>query len=135
MSDSSSIKSSPNSISPVAVKSPSKATLNPVKNIAIRMSITPGKPSIIPGSPKPYLMERTMLLGAILDAFKEHDFWTLRALNDRFKQPEQYLLWNLETIAVLHEGGEHDGTYELMPEVQEWMYYDNCHEGYYQYIL
>jgi transcription initiation factor TFIIF subunit beta len=80
-------------------------------------------------------MQRTVLIGALLDAFKENDFWTLRALNDKLKQPEQYLLWNLETLADLSEGGEHDGTYKLKPEVRDWMYYENCYEDYEDYGL
>lgn len=120
MSKSSSMKASPDSASPVAAQNPSKATLDTRIGSASWLASIESKPS-----PSPYLMQRSVLTSEILVAFKENDFWTLRALNDRIKQPEQYLLWNLETMADYIEGGYFDGTYELKPE---WKYFDEMND-------
>lgn len=60
-------------------------------------------------------MPRNQLLDILFSSFREKDHWSIRPLRERTQQPEVYLKEVLSEIAFLHRSGEHNGTWELMP--------------------
>ena len=48
-----------------------------------------------------------------MDCFKEYEFWPLKALKERTKQPEAYLKQTLEMVAYLVRSGPHAATWHL----------------------
>ncbi|GJE89928.1 transcription initiation factor IIF subunit beta [Phanerochaete sordida] len=60
-------------------------------------------------------MPRNQLLDALFSAFREREFWSVKELRARTQQPEVYLKDVLGEIAAMHRSGEHNGTWELLP--------------------
>ncbi|GMM29243.1 transcription factor IIF subunit [Martiniozyma asiatica (nom. inval.)] len=50
-------------------------------------------------------LEKNELLEKILECFKEYEYWSLKNLKLRLKQPEQYLREILEDVAQMEKGG------------------------------
>ncbi|KAJ9669352.1 hypothetical protein H2201_000704 [Coniosporium apollinis] len=64
----------------------------------------------------------TELINMIFDAFKEFQYWSLKALRDRTKQPESYLKETLDQIAVMVRGGAFTNLWMLKPENRDSVY-------------
>ena len=60
-------------------------------------------------------MPRDQLLDELFRAFQERERWPIKLLRERTQQPEAYLKEVLSEIASLHRSGEHNGTWELLP--------------------
>lgn len=61
-------------------------------------------------------IERNDLLDLLFTLFEEFDYWSLKGLKDRTKQPEVYLKEVLESMAVLNKKGPYAMRYSLKPE-------------------
>lgn len=64
-------------------------------------------------------MPRNDLLDLLFRLFEEFDYWSLKGLKDRTKQPEVYLKEVLETMAVLIKKGPYAMRYSLKPEYKQ----------------
>lgn len=58
---------------------------------------------------------RDKLLDELFAMFSQKEHWSIKGLRERTQQPEAYLKETLSEIATLHRSGEHNGTWELMP--------------------
>lgn len=58
-------------------------------------------------------MDKTALVGLLLENFKQHRIWGLRDLKAVLQQPEQYLRETLQEIAFMHKHGDFNGKWEL----------------------
>lgn len=64
-------------------------------------------------------IERNDLLDLLFTLFEEFDYWSLKGLKDRTKQPEVYLKEVLESMAVLIKKGPYAMRYSLKPEYRQ----------------
>jgi transcription initiation factor TFIIF subunit beta len=62
-------------------------------------------------------MEEEDLINHLAQCFREFRFWTIKALQDRLKQPEAHLREVLGKIAYLVKSGTAANTWTLRPEV------------------
>lgn len=60
-------------------------------------------------------MPRNQLLDLLFSLFREREHWSIKPMRERTQQPEAYLKEVLGEIAFMHRSGEHNGTWELMP--------------------
>jgi transcription initiation factor TFIIF subunit beta len=56
---------------------------------------------------------KDQLLDLIFTAFREFQFWSMKALRQRTQQPDAYLRQVLEEVAVLNKSGKFANTYSL----------------------
>ncbi|KAK9472584.1 transcription initiation factor IIF, beta subunit [Dipodascopsis tothii] len=61
-------------------------------------------------------MPRNELLDLLFKLFEEYDYWSLKSLRERTKQPEAFLKEVLESIAILNKKGPYALRYSLKPE-------------------
>ena len=64
-------------------------------------------------------LPRNDLLDLLFTLFEEFDYWSLKGLKDRTKQPEVYLKEVLETMAVLIKKGPYAMRYSLKAEYKQ----------------
>lgn len=64
-------------------------------------------------------LPRNDLLDLLFTLFEEFDYWSLKGLKDRTKQPEVYLKEVLETMAVLIKKGPYAMRYSLKGEYKQ----------------
>lgn len=62
---------------------------------------------------------RNELLDLLFRLFEEYDYWTMKGLRERTKQPESYLKEVLDTMAVLIKKGPYAMKYSLKPEFKQ----------------
>lgn len=74
------------------------------------------KSSATSSSDKATRLPRNDLLDLLFKLFEEFDYWSLKGLKDRTKQPEVYLKEILETMATLIKKGPYAMRYSLKPE-------------------
>ncbi|ANB11065.1 transcription factor IIF subunit TFG2 [Sugiyamaella lignohabitans] len=59
------------------------------------------------------------LLDLLFKLFEEYDYWSLKGLRERTKQPETYLKEVLDTMAILIKKGPYAMKYTLKPEFKQ----------------
>ena len=59
------------------------------------------------------------LLDLLFRLFEEYDYWSMKGLRERTKQPESYLKEVLDTMAVLNKKGPYAMKYSLKPEFKQ----------------
>lgn len=64
-------------------------------------------------------LPRNDLLDLLFTLFESFEYWSLKGLKDRTKQPEVYLKEVLETMAVLIKKGPYAMRYTLKPEYKQ----------------
>jgi transcription initiation factor TFIIF subunit beta len=71
------------------------------------------------GDGKATRIPKNELLDLLFKLFEEYDYWSMKGLRDRTKQPETYLKEVLETMAVLIKKGPYSMKYSLKPEFKQ----------------
>ena len=61
-------------------------------------------------------MEQKALYDAIHRCYRQHKYWSLKALRNELHQPEDYIRKSLENIATLIRSGDFAMQYALNPE-------------------
>lgn len=61
-------------------------------------------------------MPRNELLDLLFKLFEDYEYWSLKGLRERTKQPEAFLKEVLESIAILNKKGPYALRYSLKPE-------------------
>ncbi|KAJ9646620.1 hypothetical protein H2199_002669 [Coniosporium tulheliwenetii] len=108
----------------IPIRDPSKAPQSVARradafeNIAQASKIRKRRPQ----DNKAVRIGETELINMIFDAFKEFQYWSLKALRDRTKQPESYLKETLDQIAVMVRGGAFTNLWMLKPENRDSVY-------------
>ncbi|ODQ67264.1 hypothetical protein NADFUDRAFT_45422 [Nadsonia fulvescens var. elongata DSM 6958] len=64
-------------------------------------------------------MPRSELLDLLFKLFEEYDYWSLKGLRERTKQPESYLKEVLVSMAILNKRGPYALRYSLKPEYKQ----------------
>lgn len=64
-------------------------------------------------------LPKNELLDLLFKLFEEYDYWGMKGLRERTKQPESYLKEVLETMAVLIKKGPYAMKYTLKPEFKQ----------------
>ena len=64
-------------------------------------------------------MPKKDLLDLLFRLFEEYEYWSMKGLNERTKQPESYLKESLESIANLIKKGPYTSKYSLKPEYKK----------------
>lgn len=64
-------------------------------------------------------MERKELLDLLFKLFDEYDYWSMKGLKERVKQPEGWLKESLDSIAILIKRGPYASKYCLKPEYKK----------------
>jgi transcription initiation factor TFIIF subunit beta len=64
-------------------------------------------------------MAQNELLDLIFAAFKEYNYWSMKALRARLQQPEAYLRETLEKVADMPKSGRFAMHWTLKPEFKE----------------
>lgn len=62
--------------------------------------------------------DRTILVNQIFSLFQSKSHWSLREMNDKLRQPDEYVKSILSEIANYITLGEHKGEYELKSEYE-----------------
>jgi transcription initiation factor TFIIF subunit beta len=75
---------------------------------------TKGKKKVV--KDKNFRMEQKDLYDAIHRCFSEYKYWSLKALRQRLRQPEDYIRKSLENIGTLIRSGDFAMQYVLNPE-------------------
>lgn len=71
------------------------------------------------GEGKATRISRNELLDLLFKLFEEYDYWSLKGLRERTKQPETYLKEVLDTMAILIKKGPYAMKYTLKPEFKQ----------------
>ncbi|CUM65589.1 uncharacterized protein PRCAT00003237001 [Priceomyces carsonii] len=61
-------------------------------------------------------MPKKDLLDLLFRLFEEYDYWSMKGLKERTRQPESYLKESLDSIAILIKKGPYTSKYSLKPE-------------------
>lgn len=61
-------------------------------------------------------MDKQRLLDILFQLFEEYEYWSMKGLKERTRQPETYLKESLESIANLIKKGPYTSKYNLKPE-------------------
>ncbi|EMG50036.1 Transcription initiation factor IIF, beta subunit, putative (Atp-dependent helicase, putative), partial [Candida maltosa Xu316] len=61
-------------------------------------------------------MPKKDLLDLLFRLFEEYEYWSMKGLKERTRQPESYLKESLESIATLIKRGPYTSKYTLKPE-------------------
>ena len=64
-------------------------------------------------------MPKKDLLDLLFRLFEEYEYWSMKGLKERTKQPESYLKESLESIANLIKKGPYTSKYSLKPEYKK----------------
>lgn len=61
-------------------------------------------------------MDKRELMAKIFDCFKQFEYWSIKNLKAKLKQPEQWLRENLEEVAAMEKGGTFTQKWRLKEE-------------------
>lgn len=64
-------------------------------------------------------MPKQDLLDLLFRLFEEYEYWSIKGLKERTKQPESYLKESLDSIAILIKKGPYTSKWVLKPEYRK----------------